>query len=223
MSYRYTTIIGSRFSGAGGGIFRIQPPAAAHAAPKKKENDYADAEKQYDCENDPPHLCASDHAAILRVNAFVIPCVLHLYTSHIRKPIRKPYAFFSVASGVRPLRKDSCIAMHGFNAAMDFDYVPNYLEISKSGTGTLIAKYQFVILSRIKSGAAMSKQVITSGGEDHVVREDTAKSFRGVYWALASLAAFVIIVALLFFTGFFSSLIKGNVDSPATIERQAGR
>jgi hypothetical protein len=69
----------------------------------------------------------------------------------------------------------------------------------------------------------MSKQVITSGGEDHVVREDTAKSFRGVYWALASIAAFVIILALVFFGGFFSSLISGDVDSPATIERQAGR
>jgi hypothetical protein len=69
----------------------------------------------------------------------------------------------------------------------------------------------------------MSKQVITSGGEDHLVREDTAKSFRGVYWALASLAAFVIILALLFFGGVFSSLLKGDVDSPATIERQAGR
>ena len=69
----------------------------------------------------------------------------------------------------------------------------------------------------------MSKQVITSGGQDHVVREDTAKSFRGVYWALASIAAFVIILALVFFGGFLSSLISGDVDSPATIERQAGR
>ena len=69
----------------------------------------------------------------------------------------------------------------------------------------------------------MSKQVITSGGQDHVVREDTAKSFLGVYWALASIAAFVIILALVFFGGFLSSLISGDVDSPATIERQAGR
>ncbi|MEO8572967.1 MAG: hypothetical protein ABI481_03285 [Pyrinomonadaceae bacterium] len=69
----------------------------------------------------------------------------------------------------------------------------------------------------------MSKQVITTGGEDHLVREDTAKSFRGVQWALASLAAFLVIAALLFFGGVFSSLIKGDVDSPATIERQAGR
>lgn len=47
----------------------------------------------------------------------------------------------------------------------------------------------------------MSKQVITVDGEDRVVREDTAKSFRGVHWALLSLAAFIIIAALLFFSG----------------------
>jgi hypothetical protein len=79
------------------------------------------------------------------------------------------------------------------------------------------------LLTVSKPGEEMSKQVITTGGEEHVVREDTAKSFRGVYWALASLAAFVIIAALLFFGGFLSSVLKGNVDSPATIERQTSR
>ena len=70
----------------------------------------------------------------------------------------------------------------------------------------------------------MSKQVITTaGGDQHLVREDTAKSFRGVYWALLSLAAFVIIAAVLFFGGFLTSLTGNSVDSPATIERQAGR
>jgi hypothetical protein len=70
----------------------------------------------------------------------------------------------------------------------------------------------------------MSKQVITTaGGEQHLVREDTAKSFRGVHWALLSLAAFVIIAAILFFGGFLASLTGGNVDSPATIERQTSR
>lgn len=68
----------------------------------------------------------------------------------------------------------------------------------------------------------MSKQIITAGGEQHLVREDTAKSFRGVYWALLSLAAILIIAAILFFGGFFASLM-GGVDSPAEIERQAGR
>lgn len=69
----------------------------------------------------------------------------------------------------------------------------------------------------------MSKQVISAGGEERLVREDTAKSFRGVYWALMSLAAFVLIAAILFFGGFLSSLSDGNVDSPASIERQTGR
>ena len=69
----------------------------------------------------------------------------------------------------------------------------------------------------------MSKQVITAGGEEHLVREDTAKSFRGTYWALFSVAAFIIIAAVLFFSGFFTSLIGGDVDSPAQIERQTGR
>lgn len=70
----------------------------------------------------------------------------------------------------------------------------------------------------------MSKQVITTPhGEQHVVREDTAKSFRGVYWALLSLAAFIVIAAVLFFGGFLTSLTGGSVDSPSTIERQTGR
>ena len=69
----------------------------------------------------------------------------------------------------------------------------------------------------------MSKQVITAGGEQHLVREDTAKSYRGVYWALLSVAAFIIIAAVLFFGGFLTSLIDRDVDSPATIERQTGR
>lgn len=69
----------------------------------------------------------------------------------------------------------------------------------------------------------MSKQVITTGGEQHLVREDTAKSFRGVYWALFSLGAFVLIAAILFFGGFLVSLTGSSTDSPAQIERQAGR
>lgn len=66
----------------------------------------------------------------------------------------------------------------------------------------------------------MAKQVITTHGEQHLVREDTAKSFRGVYWALLSVAAFIVITAILFFTGILASLTRGNVDQPATIERQ---
>lgn len=51
----------------------------------------------------------------------------------------------------------------------------------------------------------MSKQVLhTVSGEDVVVREDTAKSYRGVYWALFSVAAFILIAAIMFFTGLLS-------------------
>jgi len=60
----------------------------------------------------------------------------------------------------------------------------------------------------------MSKDVITVHGEDVVVREDTAKAFRGVNWALISIAAFIIITAFLLFTFFFSAATR--VPSPST-------
>jgi hypothetical protein len=69
----------------------------------------------------------------------------------------------------------------------------------------------------------MSKQVITTHGEEHLVREDTAKSFRGVHWALLSVAAFIIIAALLFFGGFLASVTDGDVDAPGQVERQRSR
>ena len=71
----------------------------------------------------------------------------------------------------------------------------------------------------------MSKQVITVDGQETVVREDTAKSFRGVHWALLSLAAFILIAAVLFFFGGFLKLaFQGSVDQPpAGVERQGDR
>ena len=49
----------------------------------------------------------------------------------------------------------------------------------------------------------MAKQLINVSGEEMNVREDTAKAYRGVYWALFSVAGFIVITALLFFGGFF--------------------
>jgi hypothetical protein len=59
----------------------------------------------------------------------------------------------------------------------------------------------------------MSKQVISVDGQDTVVREDTAKAFRGVHWALLSLAAFIIITALIFFGGFLTLTSDGKIDN----------
>lgn len=69
----------------------------------------------------------------------------------------------------------------------------------------------------------MSKQVITVDGQERVVREDTAKSYRGVYWALASILAFIIIAAILFFGGLLTTSREGDIKSPATLERDTGR
>ena len=70
----------------------------------------------------------------------------------------------------------------------------------------------------------MAKDVINVDGEDKVVREDTAKSYRGIVWALISVGAFVIITAILFFVFFGGSLGGDDLQSPATIEqkRQSG-
>ena len=62
----------------------------------------------------------------------------------------------------------------------------------------------------------MAKQVITVAGEDMVVREDTARAYRGTYWALLSVAAFILITAVLFFGGFFAWLTGPSHVTPAT-------
>ncbi len=59
----------------------------------------------------------------------------------------------------------------------------------------------------------MSKQVISVDGQDTVVREDTAKAFRGVHWALLSIGAFILIAALLFFGGFLKIASDGKIDN----------
>lgn len=67
----------------------------------------------------------------------------------------------------------------------------------------------------------MKKEVINVGGEDRVVREDTAKSYRGVVWALLSVGAFIIIAALLLLGGFLSSVSDDTPhQSPSEIEQK---
>ncbi len=66
----------------------------------------------------------------------------------------------------------------------------------------------------------MAKDVINVDGEDRVVREDTAKSFRGVYWALFSIIGFLIVAALMLFVAGSFSLSGGDVNTPAETEQR---
>ena len=61
----------------------------------------------------------------------------------------------------------------------------------------------------------MAKDTINVDGEEKVVREDTAKSYRGVVWALLSILGFVIITAIMFFVFFPWAVSDGDVKSPA--------
>lgn len=66
----------------------------------------------------------------------------------------------------------------------------------------------------------MSKEVINVDGEDRVVREDTAKSYRGIVWALLSIGGFIIVVAILFFAFFGRSMFNTDLESPKAIEEK---
>ncbi|HEY0656873.1 MAG TPA: hypothetical protein VGD05_00280 [Pyrinomonadaceae bacterium] len=66
----------------------------------------------------------------------------------------------------------------------------------------------------------MSKDVINVDGEDRIVREDTAKSYRGIIWALLSIGAFAIIAAIVFFVFLSGSATEGDIQSPASIEQK---
>jgi len=60
----------------------------------------------------------------------------------------------------------------------------------------------------------MAKDVIQVNGEDRVVREDTAKAFRGVNWALVSIAGFILIMGILFLV-FFGPALHNTLTTPA--------
>jgi hypothetical protein len=66
----------------------------------------------------------------------------------------------------------------------------------------------------------MAKDVINVDGEDTVVREDTAKSYRGVVWAFLSIGAFLIIAAILFLGFGLGSLFSDDLQSPKQIEEK---
>ena len=70
----------------------------------------------------------------------------------------------------------------------------------------------------------MAKDVITVGGEERVVREDTAKSYRGVIWILSVIGIVILGAALLFFVFGLGTAVKdGKVESPSQIENSTRR
>ena len=67
----------------------------------------------------------------------------------------------------------------------------------------------------------MEKDVIEVDGEKVEVRADTAKSYRGVMWALISVGIIVLIGAILFFGFFTASVVdEGDQKNPAEVEQQ---
>ena len=70
----------------------------------------------------------------------------------------------------------------------------------------------------------MAKDVINVDGKDTVVREDTAKAYRGTIWILITLGIVLAGAAILFFTFFGGSLGGSDMQSPKEIEqkRQTG-
>jgi hypothetical protein len=83
----------------------------------------------------------------------------------------------------------------------------------------------FCIYGTHTGGFMANRQAINVGGEQHLVREDTAKAWRGVNWALLSIGAFILILALVFLSGLFTASNDGGVDrSPVEHQRDgAGR
>lgn len=68
----------------------------------------------------------------------------------------------------------------------------------------------------------MAKMAITTpDGEQKIVREDTGKAYRGVMWALISIAAIGIIAAIMFFGSALLSATSDNpTQTPAEIEQK---
>lgn len=69
----------------------------------------------------------------------------------------------------------------------------------------------------------MSDEVIKIDGDEVVVREDTAKAYRGVNWALMSLAAFILIAAALMLTGVLTNVFwEPTPGTGAPVDQHSG-
>ncbi len=61
----------------------------------------------------------------------------------------------------------------------------------------------------------MTKDVIKVHGEDTVVREDTAKAYRGIHWAYLSIGGFIVIAAIIAIVLFLGASRDGSIETPA--------
>lgn len=67
----------------------------------------------------------------------------------------------------------------------------------------------------------MAKDTISVQGRDVVVREDTAKAFRGVHWGITVVIVCLAIMAITAVGLFISGAWDGKIESPAQIENSS--
>jgi hypothetical protein len=67
----------------------------------------------------------------------------------------------------------------------------------------------------------MAKEVVEVHGKEIEVREDTAKAYRGVRWAIISIIVFAAIVAVLFLAGLFATVKNGGPHDPSVTQQPA--
>jgi len=75
-----------------------------------------------------------------------------------------------------------------------------------------------VVSSGIATEKIMAKDVINVEGQDVIVREDTAKAYRGVNWMIVVMISFVIIVAIVAAGFLLRASRDGKIESPTQME-----
>ena len=69
----------------------------------------------------------------------------------------------------------------------------------------------------------MAKDVINVDGKDVIVREDTARAYRGVNWAATVVIICLAIIALVAIGFFLSASRDGKLESPVDSTNSSGR
>ena len=69
----------------------------------------------------------------------------------------------------------------------------------------------------------MAEDIINVEGKDVVVREDTAKAYRGVHWAFRVVAICLVIAAMIAIGLFFRAASNGGLQTPITPDATISR